>query len=116
MGDDIDARAIAERIRILIGDQTVGRMELALRLGVTESALRRTIDSTSPRPTLDVLAAVVREYGVDPTWLVFGEYDAATHRVSLEAGLSFTGRDIATLALSKLRRDELRPKLLRTFF
>ena len=39
-----------------------------------------SIDELAPYPTVDVIAAVVREYGVDPTWLLVGEYDATSHR------------------------------------
>ena len=43
-----------------------------------------SVDKISPYPTIDVVAAVVRDYGVDPTWLLTGEYNSATHRSSLE--------------------------------
>lgn len=36
--------------------------------------------------TVEVLTAVIREFGVDPTWLVTGAYDAGTHRAALETG------------------------------
>lgn len=44
-----------------------------------------SIDELGPVPALAVITAIVREYGVDPTWLVTGEYDAQTHRMALEA-------------------------------
>jgi hypothetical protein len=31
-----------------------------------------------------VLTAVVRVYGVDPSWLIHGEYSSATHYAALE--------------------------------
>ena len=55
----------------------------ATRLGVDEVPLRMSIDDAAPYPTVDVIAAIVRVYGVDPTWLLTGEYDPATHRKSL---------------------------------
>ena len=72
--------AIAARIRGLIGGQDVSLSDAARRLKVDEISLRMSVDELAPYPTVDVIAAIVREYGVDPTWLLIGEYDAATHR------------------------------------
>lgn len=55
---------------------------MASRLRVDEVSLRMSIDSLSPYPTLDVLSAVVTAYGVDPTWLITGEYNPSTHRAA----------------------------------
>jgi hypothetical protein len=52
-------------------------------LGVSEASLRISLDPTNPDPTFDVLAAVIRVYGVDPTWLVTGLYDPISHRATL---------------------------------
>jgi hypothetical protein len=80
-----DAHAIAERIRALTsGAAGADCTALARRLGVNDAALRTSVDTREPRPTLHVLAAVVREFGVDPTWLLTGIYDAATHRAALD--------------------------------
>jgi hypothetical protein len=69
----------------LLGDLEKLELEdLAERLGVSEVALRTSIDTLSPHPTADVLAAVIRLYGIDPTWLVTGRYDAQTHRSVIE--------------------------------
>ena len=54
--------------------------DTARRLRVDEVSLRMSVDDLAPYPTVDVIAAVVREYGVDPTWLLTGEYDAGSHR------------------------------------
>jgi hypothetical protein len=35
-------------------------------------------------PTLSVIVAVVREFAVDPTWLLTGEYNAGTHRSAID--------------------------------
>ncbi|HEY2379217.1 MAG TPA: hypothetical protein VGH98_24765 [Gemmatimonadaceae bacterium] len=35
---------------------------------------------------LDVVAAVVQEYAVDPMWLLTGQYDGAAHRNALLLG------------------------------
>ena len=110
----LDARAIASRLRALLGAPGfAGRKKAARRLGVAEPVLRRSIDDTAPRPTLELLAAVVRDYGVDPSWLLFGEYDPATHRVSLEAGSEFDSHVLRSLAASRLRLDDIFSPILR---
>jgi hypothetical protein len=73
-------RQIAERLRALIGGQNQGDLErVAERLGVDEVSLRVSVDELAPYPTLDVLLAVIEVYGVDPSWLLTGEYNSATH-------------------------------------
>ena len=79
----MERKAIAARLRGLIGGQEHGDLgALAVRLGVDEVSLRMSIDALAPYPTLDVLAAVVSAYGVDPTWLITGDYNPGTHRLS----------------------------------
>jgi len=76
--------SVAARIRgLLAGQGDLG--DLAARLRVHETALRMSVDEMSPYPTMDVIIAVVRTFGVDPHWLFTGEYDATTHRASLDA-------------------------------
>ena len=75
---------IAGRIRGLTagqGDFTA----LAEMLDVHETALRISLDQIAPFPTLEVIAAVVARYGVDPCWLLTGEYNPELHRKTLEA-------------------------------
>jgi len=80
-----DRAGIAERLRGLIGGQDHGDLaDTAVRLGVEELSLRMSINEDSPHPTVEVLAAVIREYGIDPTWLLRGTYDAHTHRAAME--------------------------------
>lgn len=79
MKDDSKA-AIAARIRGLLGGQDSSVSDASRRLKVDEVSLRMSIDELAPYPTVDVIAAVIRVYGVDPTWLLTGEYDATTHR------------------------------------
>lgn len=76
--------AIAARIRGLLSGQG-DLSSLAVTLRVDEVALRISIDELSPYPTMGVIAAVVREYGVDPSWLLTGEYNAGAHREALSA-------------------------------
>jgi hypothetical protein len=79
-----DNGQIAARLRGLLSGQGEPQA-LAARLRVDETALRMSIDLVSPYPTLDVIAAVVREYAVDPNWLITGEYDSGSHRAAIEA-------------------------------
>ena len=80
-----DRIAIAARIRgLLAGQDNADPSVAAARLGVDEVGLRMTIDDLAPNPTIDVIGAIVRTYGVDPVWLLTGEYDPATHRQLFE--------------------------------
>jgi hypothetical protein len=80
-----DRTAIAQRLRGLIAGQDNGDLaKTAARLGVEEVSLRMSVDDLSPHPTVEVLAAVIREYGVDPHWLLTGDYDPSRHRTALE--------------------------------
>ena len=75
---------IAERIRGLIAGQDSGDLAVtARRIGVDEVSLRMSVDELAPYPTLDVLAALVSYYGVDPSYLVSGKYDEHVHRKAL---------------------------------
>ena len=76
-------RDIAERLRKLLPTEDVSAA--AERLGVEELSLRMSIDELSPFPTIDVLAAVIMHYGVDPSYLLTGDYDPATHRKLVDA-------------------------------
>ena len=55
---------------------------IATRLLVDERALRDSIDEGAPQPRIEVLTAVARYYGVDPSWLVTGAYNPSTHRAA----------------------------------
>lgn len=85
-------RDISQRLRALLlrtpgysVEHVAGRLELPLE------PLRKLLE---PHPghyidtdfLVDALAAVVHEYGVDPTWLLTGEYRAATHQQLEENG------------------------------
>lgn len=81
----MDRNGIAGRLRGLIGGQERGDLgAVAAKLGVDEVSLRMSIDPLAPYPTLDVLSAIVLVYGVDPTWLITGNYNSATHRSAAE--------------------------------
>ena len=82
----IDRPGIATRLRELIfaADRLASLGVIAKALGVREGMLRDSIDAIRPHPWIEVLLAVIRRYGVDPTWILTGEYDHATHREALE--------------------------------
>ena len=78
--------AISVRLRALLGLDRGTPIELAAeRLHVSEVALRMSVDRWSPNAAQDVLIATIREYGVDPSWLLTGVYSAATHHEALDA-------------------------------
>jgi hypothetical protein len=58
---------------------------IATRLGVEEPALRMSLDASAPYPTSEVLLAVIRYFGVDPGWLLTGEYSRETHAEAVAA-------------------------------
>jgi hypothetical protein len=114
---NLDRHGVAARLRALLMGQDQGDLALAAhRLGVSELALRISIDEVSPHPALEIIMAVVRHYGVDPTWLISGEYDAGTHRHALtgdRAAVTATiqrlahGHPTPTSPLSLVRDDEV---------
>jgi len=78
-------RQIAARLRELLA--AAGRNDpasAARELGVDEVSLRMSIDELTPYPTIDVLGAVASYFGVDPTYILTGQYDPTTHRHALE--------------------------------
>jgi hypothetical protein len=83
--DSAERQQIAARIRGLFTAQDWDDFAaLARRLHVDQTSLHMSIDESAPYPTIDVIAAVIRSYGVDPMWLLTGEYDSSTHRSSLD--------------------------------
>ena len=69
----------------------------SLRLGVSVAALRLSTDVDDPHPAIEVLDALVREEGVDPTWLLTGEYDYAAHQRAIEGLGEFAASPLAPL-------------------
>lgn len=76
----------------------LGLGDIARKLRVSELALSTSIDGADPHPTFEVLVAIVSAYGVDPAWLLTGEYDWAVHRQSLEDDSGISNLLRATLA------------------
>jgi hypothetical protein len=91
---------IAARIRGLVAGQAASLPELAALLRVDELALRISLDELAPYPTIEVIAAVVSRYGVDPCWLLTGEYNAEIHRAMLESRTDELPRAIGALVAS----------------
>lgn len=81
-----DRTAISARLRSLLTANHENVDAVAERLGVDELSLRLSLDELSPHPTVEVLDAVIREFGVDPTWLLTGKYDSGSHRLAIEEG------------------------------
>jgi hypothetical protein len=82
---NFDRAGIADRVRALLGEGAKDLAATAARLRVDEIALRMSVDEMSPHPTVDVLAAVIRDYGVDPSWLLTGAYDLSAHRSAADS-------------------------------
>ena len=90
----LDRKAIVRRIRRLLAGQDGGDVTVtAKRLGVDPSALRGSLDLESPRPSLTVMQALVREHGVDGMWLLYGTSDAGSPTVVADAPAKVTPDD-----------------------
>ena len=105
----MDRHGIAARIRGLIGGHEKGDSgDIAARLGVSELSLRMSVDELSPHPTIEVLAAIIRTYGIDPNWLLNGEYSVASH-IEAASVEETGGREAVTRLLNRLIQAEGRP-------
>lgn len=103
----MDRAGIASRLRGLIGGQNEGsHAEIARRLGVDEVSLRMSVDELSPYPTVDVLAAVVLAYGVDPQWLITGEYSTSSHRQAAESSRDLAVESVRTMIEQRVPVEE----------
>ena len=99
----VDRWRIAVRMRALLfpAIRKSGVRTVAAELEVPAESLQASIDLENPHPSVEMLMAVIRFHGVDPTWLLTGEYDLATHREALENPSSA----ITLLARTSLRRE-----------
>src|SRR5829696_1378582 len=76
---------LADRIKQLIGAAALEDLAaVATELSVDERELRRLIERRTRVWSVDVLAALVLRYGIDPNWLVTGVYDERAHHEALE--------------------------------
>jgi transcriptional regulator with XRE-family HTH domain len=80
-----NGRDLASRVAGLIQGQFKGDIVAASReLDVDPQELRRILEDKTNRPDLDLLAKLVKRFGVDLCWLITGEYDWRTHMRLLE--------------------------------
>ena len=96
---------IADRLRRLFAKDFGGDVRrIARALKLDEVELRMSLDDIAPYPTLNVLSVAVEYYGVDPTWLITGEYDQDTHWLALEGGRRMAEETLSRLAVSRIRQ------------
>jgi len=124
--------AIATRARAVLGRQPADCLErAAASLDIRADALHGLIAGGDHLIDIsfiiDVVAVLVHECGVDPKWLLTGEYDGALHRQALLLGEDRTGagarvvRDFVKEQYRQLRHSKLlslpsaRTALLRHF-
>ena len=109
----IDWPRVAQRIRgLVVPSDPADLPGTAERLGVSERDLNDAVRERSRLSTLMVAAAIVRVYGLDPTWVLTGQYDGVTHRAALAAGraeIDAMLRRIVSEAGSGRMSDEVRP-------
>lgn len=80
----IEWNEVAERIRGLVDLKDDDRLPaIAERLRIDETTLREAAGPGSPSASITLIGAIVRLYGLDPTWVLTGRYDERTHRVAL---------------------------------
>jgi len=104
--------AIAQRVKAVLArqpDYSPERVTESLRL--PEDRIRELLSDSAHvidrSFLLDVVTALVYECGVDPVWLLTGEYDGALHRQALLLGEDRTSegrRAIHELVHSEYRR------------
>jgi hypothetical protein len=101
----LDREGIAERIRSLIANEP-DPFRAAELLGVQPGELKTSIDPILPFQSSAVLEAIVREYGVDPTWLITGDYDVRTHVQSVDDGPGIVKAIVNDRLLHRENRDQ----------
>lgn len=80
----IDWGAVSARINGLVSvGGEIDFPRVAQRIGVSEQQLRDAVNDRSRIASLYVLGAIVRTFGLDPSWALTGVYDSDTHRAAL---------------------------------
>src|SRR5688500_15552866 len=80
-----DARGLAARVAGLIHGQFGGDLHAAARaLDVDPDEIYRIVEDHTAYPNIDLLARIVKRFGVDASWLITGEYDWRTHVAVLD--------------------------------
>lgn len=115
--EDRQIGAITERIRAMVlrqpGHDLCASAD-ALKMPALDLArLLDAHDASDRTLVLDVIAALAYESGVDPQWVLAGEYDGAVHRHVLRLGEDRSAlgkasvRDFVQEQYRRLRRDAL---------
>ena len=89
--NDPIVEAIAARVRHVVARQRSRDLAATAQvLGVATEDFRRLIDEDSHAIDaaflVDVIAALTHHSGIDPRWLLSGDYDGSTHRMALLLG------------------------------
>lgn len=94
--------SIAERVRAVVRRaQHQGVDALAPTLSLDREALRALVEETESAIDaaflIDAVAALVREWAVDPHWLLTGNYSGSLHREALLLGEDRTSKGFLAL-------------------
>jgi hypothetical protein len=104
----IDPSEVAARLRAVVQlDDQEDVSAVARRLVVDEHVLRDSLRA-SPRLDVGTLAAVVREFGIDPSWLLTGEYDSTTHHLALDDDKTQSASAVIRFITTQLSRASYR--------
>ena len=76
-----DRLGLAERFRHILVNQNLSVEAAAERLKCDAVSVQALLDGS---PELHVIVAIVREFAVDPNWLLTGEYKFGTHQAAVE--------------------------------
>lgn len=76
-----DRAGVGSRINEILKNGQISIADAAERLRFETADVE---DALRGHPTLSMLIGVVRHFGIDPTWLLTGVYNAASHRAALE--------------------------------
>jgi hypothetical protein len=111
--------AIATRARAVLSRQPTDCLERAASsLDIPADALQHLIARSDQlidtSLIIDVVAVLVHECGIDPKWLLTGEYDGALHREALLLGEDRTshGARVVREFVKEQYRQLRQPKLL----
>lgn len=93
-----NADALASRVAGLMQARFHGDLAAAARaLEVPPDDLRKIVETESNQPSLDVLAAIVKHFGIDACWLLTGDYNWRAHMSALHDDESGTDATRGTL-------------------
>jgi nicotinamide mononucleotide adenylyltransferase len=110
--------AIADRVRAIfcrLRGQSLSQLSASLKVpaDVVAQLIDKRERAMNPALLVDVIAGLVHEAGVDPQWLLTGEYDSAAHRDALQLGEDRTAngrravREFVEQQYRQIRRDAM---------